>query len=142
MSIIDYHVRARVENAPDYYYREVQTDVLDFSFVDPANPGFVHRDRVLERTTDNEPTAVAAGLNITTNVGSAIVDDVTAVGADPDDTKYVKVSVVRDDASTLLEIQVEEKVLGNYSGTPEGKTLECEIKEFSLVAAGTDLVEV
>ncbi|MHA1806198.1 MAG: hypothetical protein ACTSX2_01325 [Candidatus Thorarchaeota archaeon] len=142
MSIIDYHVRARVENAPDYYYREVQTDVLDFSFVDPANPGLVHRDRVLERTTDNEPTAVAAGLNITTNVGSVIVDDVTAITADPDDTKYVKVSVVRDDASTLLEIQVEEKVLGNYSGTPEGKTLECEIKEFSLVAAGTDLVEV
>lgn len=142
MSIFDYHIRVRVEDSPDYYYREIQTDVLDATVKDPGNPTAVHRDYALEQVKDNEPTATASGLDITTNVGSAIVNDVTSITADPDDTKYVKVSVVRDDTTTDLEIQVEEKVLGNYSGTPAGKTLECEIKEFSLVAAGTALVEV
>jgi hypothetical protein len=142
MSILDYHIRVRVENSPDYYYREVQTDEIDATAKDPGNPTAVHRDYVLEDIKDNEPTATASGLDITTNVGSAIVNDVTAITADPDDIKYVKVSVVRDDTSGDLEIQIEEKVLGNYSGTPAGKTFECEVKEFSLVAAGTDLVEV
>lgn len=142
MSILDYYFRVRVENAPDYYFKGVQTDVVDPTVKDPADPGAVHRDFVVERITDNIPIAVAALLDITTNVGSAIVDDVTSIVADPTDTKYALVSVVRDDITELLEIQVQEKVLGNYAGTPEGKTWECDIAEFSVVAAGTELVEV
>ena len=142
MSILDYHFRVRVENAPDYYYKGIQTDVVDPSVVDPANPGLVHRDFVVERITDNVPEAVAVLLDITTNVGSAIVDDVTSIVADPDDTKFALVSVIRDDGTGVLEIQVQEKVLGNYGGTPAGKTWECDVAEFSVVAAGTELVEV
>jgi len=142
MSILDYHFRVRVEDAPDYYYKGIQTDVADPNVVDPANPGFVHRHYVVEKIVDTVPTAVATLLDITTNVGSAIVDDVTSIVADPDDTKFCLVSVVRDDGTGLLEIQVQEKVLGNYGETPAGKTWECDIQEFSVVAAGTELVEV
>jgi hypothetical protein len=140
--IYDFHFRVRVDDTPDYYYYGIQTDAVDSDAKDPGNSGATHHDFTVLQFKENEPTAVASGLDITTNVGSAIVDDVTAITADPDDIKYIRVSVVRDDTSGNLEIQVEEKVLGNYSGTPEGKTLEYEIKEFSLVAAGTDLVEI
>lgn len=141
MTIIDYHFRVLVEDAPDYYYKGIQTDVIDSNVVDPANPGFPHRDFVVEFQRVNTPTAVASGLDITANVGSVIVDDVTSIVADPDNTKFCLVSVIRDDITALLEIQVQEKVLGNYGTTPDGKTWECDIAEFSVVAAGTDLVE-
>lgn len=141
MTIQDNFVRIRVEDAPDYFYREVQTDVIDPSIVDPANPSFPVSGFVIEDQQINEPTAVASGLDITTNVGSAIVDDVTSITADPDNTKFCLVSVVRDDITSLLEVQVQEKVLGNYAPTPDDKTWECDVAEFSVVAAGTDLVE-
>lgn len=143
MSILDYHVRLRIQDSPDYYYFARQTDVLDVSAVDPANPSFPVLDFVILAHEEPTPiTAVAAGLDITTNVGSAIIDDVTSIVADPDDTKFCLVSIVRDNASQLLEVQVQEKVLGNYAETPDDKTWECDVSEFSLVAAGTDLVEV
>ena len=140
--IYDFHIRIRVNDTPDYYYFAVQTDVLDPDAVDPGNPGAPHHDFTILKYTENTPTAVASGLNITTNVGSAIVDDITAITADPTDIKYVKVSVMRKDDDGVLSILVEEKVLGNYSGVPDDYTLECEITQFSLAAAGTDLVEV
>lgn len=142
MSILDYHFRVLVENAPDYYYKGIQTDVADPDVVDPANPGLVHRDYVVEKTYDNVPTAVATLLNITSNVGSAIVNDIISILADQNDIKHVRVSVVRQDSDSALSILAEEKVLGNYSGTPDGFTLEIEIAEFSVAAAGTELVEV
>ena len=142
MSISDYKFRVRVEDAPDYYYRGIQTDVVDPTVKDPANPGNVHRDFMVERITDTDPTAEATGLDITSNVGTVIVDDITSITADPNDIKYCLVSVVRDNASSLLEIQVQEKVLGNYAETPEDKTWECDIAEFSVIAAGSTLVKL
>ena len=68
------------------------------------------------------------------------MDDLTAIVADPTDIKYVRVSVIRNDGDASLSVMVEEKVLGNYSGVPDAFTLECEIAEFSLIAAGTALV--
>jgi len=142
MSIINYEVRIRVADSPFYYYREIQTDVIDDTIVDPANPAAAVSDFVVEDEHENKPTADATLLDITANVGSAIVNDVTSIVADPDDTKFCLVSVVRDDGTSLLEIQVQEKVLGNYGSTPAGKTWECDIAEFFVVAAGTALVKV
>jgi hypothetical protein len=140
--IYDFHFRVRIENTPDYYHYGIQTDQIDDSAVDPGNPSAPHSDYVIQKFVENVPTATASGLNITTNVGSAIVDDMTAIIADPTDIKYVQVSVIRDDSDASLSILVEEKVLGNYSGVPDDFTLESIINEFSLAAAGTDLVEV
>lgn len=142
MSILDSHVRIRVVNAPDYYYREIQTDTVDDTIVDPAFPARPVADFAIEEQRPNVPTAVPTGLDITADVGSAIVADVTSIVADPDDTKFCLVSVIRDDITSLLEIQVQEKVLGNYGDTPAGKTWECDIAEFFVVAAGTTLVVV
>lgn len=142
MTIIDNHVRIRVDDTPFYYYLEVQTDVIDDSIVDPANPTAAVSDFIIEESIINKPTAVAAGLDITVNVGSAIVNDVTSIVADPDDTKFALVSVVRDDGTGILEIQVQEKVLGNYASTPTDKTWECDIQEFSVIANGSNLVAV
>lgn len=140
--ILDNKVRIVVEDTPVRYYREVQTDVINDTIVDPAFPGLPVRDFVVERIEENVPTAVAALLQITTNVGSAIVNDITNIVADPAETKFVKVSVIRDNGTEALEILVEEKTTGVYAGVPVGKTLEKIINEFSVVAAGTDLVEV
>ena len=142
MTIIDNHVRIRVDDTPFYYYLEVQTDVIDDSIVDPANPTAAVSDFIIEESIINKPTSVASGLDITANVGSAIVNDVTSIVADPDDTKFALVSVVRDDGTGILEIQVQEKVLGNYASTPTDKIWECDIQEFSVIANGSNLVAV
>lgn len=140
MSIVNYHFRIRVEDTPDYYYRGIQTDVMDESAVDPSNPGAPVKDYVVEMKRDAEPSTNPVGLVIHCDVGSAIIDDQTVIVADPTDIKYCLVSLVRDDVSTLLEIQVQEKVLGNYAETPDDKTWLCDIGEYSLAANGTDLV--
>jgi hypothetical protein len=140
--IKDYHARIVVEDTPFRYYREIQTDVVNESIVDPATPAIPVRDFVVEECPETIPTAVAVLLQITTNVGSAIVNDLTNIVADPAETKFVRVSVIRDDGTGALEVLVEEKTTGVYAGVPVGKTLEQIINEFSVVAAGTDLVEV
>lgn len=140
MSIVNYHFRILVEDTPDYYYRGIQTDVIDESAVDPSNPGAPVKDYVVEVKRDAEPGTYASGLVIHCDVGSAIVDDQTVITADVSNIKYCLVSLVRDNVSGLLEIQVQEKVLGNYAETPDDKEWLCDIGEYSLEANGTDLV--
>lgn len=142
MSIIDYHVRVVVEGPTQHYFRIIQTDVVDETVKETGNEAEVHRDFAVELNESTVPTATSALLAITTNVGSVIVDDVTNITADPDDTKFVQISVVRKDSDSVLSILAEEKVLGNYAGVPSGYELEQIINEFSVVAAGTALVEV
>lgn len=139
----DYHVRIVVEDSPLRYYREVQTDTIDSIIVDPSTPGISVRDFVLGKTTMNIPTCegnVPSDMTIRTNVGSAIVNDDYVVTADPDNKKWIKISEVRDSGGNL-EILAFEKVLGDYDDIPSGKSLEKDLKEFSVVAAGTVLVE-
>lgn len=140
--IPNYHFRVRVENNPDYYYRSIQTDVIDENAKDPANPGNVHKDFCIEYTRINEPTSTGSGLTIHADVGSAIVDDQTVVTADLNDVKYFLVSVVRDEITNVLEILVREKVLGNYAEVPVDKIFEQDIDEYLVVANGTDLVKM
>ncbi len=144
MKIIDYHVRVVVEGPSQHYFRTIQTDKFDTTIKESGNETETHRDFVIEKEIQNVPTCVGnspSDLKIRTNVGSAIVNDDYTVTADPDDKKWIKMSVVRDDTSTDLEIVAFEKVLGDYDDTPSGKTLIKDLKEFSVVAAGTVLVE-
>ena len=62
MSIVNYHFRIRVEDTPDYYYRGIQTDVMDESAVDPSNPGAPVKDYVVEMKRDAEPSTNPVGL--------------------------------------------------------------------------------
>jgi len=142
--ITDYHIRITVEGPSLHNSREVQTDVTDNTVKESGNESEVHRDFVIEHTSINQPTCVGnspADLKIRTNVGSAIVNDDYTVTADPDDKKWIKMAIGRDDGTSDLEILAFEKVLGDYADTPSGKTLEKWLKEFSVVAAGTVLVE-
>lgn len=103
------------------------------------------RDFVIERQSNNIPTCVGnspVDLTIRTNVGDAIVNDDYAVTADADDKKFIKMSIARDDGTGILEILAFEKLEGSaYADPPSGKTVEKDLKEFSVVAAGTVLVE-
>lgn len=144
MDILNYHVRVTVEESPPHHYHEVHTDVVDESMVDPAFPSTAVRDLVIESIGINVPTCVGnvpGDLKIRTNVGSAIENDDYVVTADPSDKKYIKISIARDDGTNLLEILAFEKTTGEYGGTPAGKTIEKDLKEFSVVAAGIVLVE-
>ena len=142
--ISDHHVRIVVEESPTHYFREVQTDVVDDTIVDPSFPSTSVRDFVVENVTENIPTCVGnspVDLTIRTNVGSAIVNDDYAVTADPDDKKFIKIVVARDDGTNLLEVIAFEKLLGDYADMPSGKDFVKDLKEFSVIAAGTVLVE-
>jgi len=142
--IIDYHVRITVEGPSLHNYREVQTDAVDETAKESGNESEVHRDFVVECASDNVPTCVGnspSDLDIRINVGSAIEDDDYSVTADPDDKKFIKMAILRDDTSGDLEIYAFEKTTGDYGDVPSGKTHEKYLKEFSVVAAGTALVE-
>lgn len=142
MNILDYHVRTVIEESPFHYYRVIQTDKIDESVKDPAFPSTSTRDFVIEDIFNATVTCVKnvpADLKIRTNLGSAIVNDDYTVVADPDDEKFIKMSLVRDDTSTDLEILAFEKTTGEYASIPAGKTLELDLKEFLVVAAGTSL---
>lgn len=88
------------------------------------------------------PTCTASGLVVTSNVGTYIVADLTTVVADPDDTKFVKISVAIDDTTGVLEIIAFEKTTESYGNPPAGKTVCCDLKEWSVPALGTVLTLV
>lgn len=141
--IWDYHIRLYCEDDSSYH-KEIQTDVVDETIKCPSFPSGTVRDFVVERAILNVPTCVGnspSDLKVRTNVGSAIEDDDYTVTADPDDKKYVKISILRDDTSGDLEIYAFTKTTGEYGSVPSGKELESDLKEFSVVAAGTELVE-
>jgi len=144
--IIDYNIRVVVEGgSPNpHYYRATQTDIIDETAKESGLEGSTHRDFVVEFTSTNQPTCVMnspSDLKIRTNVGSAIVNDDYTATAHESDKKFFKMSLVRDNTSGLLEILAFTKTTGNYGSMPSGKTLEFDLKEFSVVAAGTVLVE-
>jgi len=124
-----------------HYWREDQ-DQIDATIKCGTHPLATVRDFILEGTIESITTAIASGLNITINIGVTVVNKVEAIVADPSDTKYVLVSVYVDDATGIAEDVVFEKTTGEYGDPPSGKTFEKDIAEFSLVAAGTDLVEI
>jgi len=144
--IIDYHVR-KVCDAPDpfEYFRTVQTDVIDSTIECPAHPGGATRDFVVVHEYINIPTCVGnspSDLKIRTNVGSAIVDDDHTVVADPTLKTWIKIGIFRKDSDASLEIYAFERTGGAaYGDEPSGYTLESYLKEFSVVATGTVLVE-
>lgn len=138
--IKDNYIRIVVNESPIHYYRIIQTDVVNESIVDPSFSSTSIRDFVIEEKRTTVPTAVESALQITTNVGTAIVNDIYNVTADVTNTKYVKISVIRVDATQALEILVSEKTTGAYDSIPAGKTLEQDIREFSVIANGTVLV--
>ena len=148
--ITDFNVRivcVPVSGNPAWEYHEVvQTDKFDDTITCPAHqdPGDTVRDFVIKHTTINVPTCVGnspSDLTIRTNVGSAIVDDDTLVTAHSTLKKFVLISLLRVTATQALEIFSREKTDGEYVGIPAGKVLEQDYKEFSVVAAGTVLVE-
>ncbi len=89
------------------------------------------------------PSVVASGLQITVNVDPVIVNDVTNVVADPTDTKFVLVSMSYNKATDVFAIVAREKTTGQYADllSPDEVLVE-DFQEYSLVAAGTTLVEV
>lgn len=144
MEIVDYSIRIVVEGPSLHYFRTIQTDKIDETEKEPGNESEVHRDFAIEKEGPNVPTCDGnnpSDLDIRTNVGSAIVNDDYSVTADPSDKKFIKMSLVRDDTSTDLEIIAFEKTTGDYGSIPSGKTLIGDLKEFSVVASGTVLVE-
>lgn len=130
-----------------HFYREIQTDIVDDTIVDPAFSETSVRDFVIEHKELNVPTCIGdspSDLTIRTNVGSAVVNDDYAVTADTTDQKFIKMSLVRNDSNGLLEIMAFEKIPNQqqeYADTPAGKTFISDLKEFSVVANGTVLVE-
>jgi len=142
--VMNYHVRITVEDTPEYFYSEVQTDIVDDTIVDPAQPGISVRDFCIKETRINVQTCVGnspSNLKIRTNVGSAAVDDDYIATNHATLKKWFMVSLVRNISDGLLEILVFEKTNGDYADTPATKLWIKDLKEFSVVAAGTVLVE-
>ena len=142
----DYNVRIVCQPSGGgwHYHREIQTDSIDNTIGCPTHEGETTKDFVVEKIVPNVPTCIGNSpedLTIRTNVGAAIVNDDYEVTAHASLKKYIKMAVARDDTSGDLEILAFEKTTGEYGDPPSGKTVEAYIKEFSVVANGTELVE-
>ncbi len=114
---------------PDQAKRSVEEGIKAALFADPLEG--------LPRSV------VAVGLQITVNVNAVIVDDVTDVVADPTDAKMVLVSMAYNKATDVFLVVVREKTTGLYADllSPDEVLVE-DLQEYSLVAAGSTLVEV
>jgi len=144
--IVNYEIRLKCVPSGQafHYYRGIQTDKLVVLTDCPDHEGEVASLFVIEYQRPNIPTCVGnspTNLDIRTNVGTEIVDDDYTVTADPSDKKWIKMVILRDDTSTDIEIYAFEKTTGEYGSVPSGKTHEKDLKEFSVVASGTVLVE-
>lgn len=85
----------------------------------------------------------ASGLTITTSINSIIVDDQTVIVPDVSETKYVMVSYIHNETTDVLEVVVFERLEStSYGDLAADERLVADLKEFSVVAGGTDLVEV
>lgn len=87
------------------------------------------------------PTCTSSLLAITANVGTFIVSDVTNVTAHSTLVKTIKITVGIDDTTGVLEIIAYEKTDGEYAAVPLGKSHVADLKEYTLAAAGTEVVE-
>ncbi len=79
------------------------------------------------------------GLNITVNVDTIVVDDVTTVTADETDTKQVKVCCVYNSTSDTFSVVLFEKTTGLYDDLASNEDLAADFGEWEVVANGTDL---
>ena len=114
---------------PDFAKRVEEDAIKGALFVDPLE-GIAH-------------SVAASGLQITVNVDAVIVDDITNIVADPTDQKFILVSMAYDKAADLFAVVVREKTTGQYADllSPDEVLVE-DLQEYSLVAAGSTLVEV
>lgn len=87
-------------------------------------------------------TAVVSGLDLTVNIESLVVDDVTSVVADSTDTKSVLVCYVYDENLDTFSLQVFEKTTGLYADMLLEELLVRCLGEWQVVANGTELTEV
>lgn len=106
------------------------------------DPAASDTDAVAALAAIQLPTCTSSLLDITVNVGTLIVADLTSIVADPSDEKFVKVSIAVDDTTGDPEVYVFEKTTGAYGDLPAGKTLCVDLKEYSVAAAGSALVEI
>ena len=88
------------------------------------------------------PTCTSSGLDITANVGTWVVDDVTSITADPTEIKTCLVSTMIDTTTAAVSIYVFEKTTGAYGDPPAGKMHCSNLKEYTLAAAGSTLAEI
>ena len=89
-----------------------------------------------------KPTCTFSLLQITTNVGSYISGDTYDVTADADEKKWILTSVAIDDTTGVFEVLAFERLdSAQYGDVPAGKTLAGNLKEFSVVALGTELIQ-
>lgn len=102
-----------------------------------GSPDTTEADNML--TAIASPTCVASGLDVTTNVGTYVVDDSYTATADPTETKFVLMSVLIDDTTGVFEVYAFTKTAGFYGSIPAGKTLASDLREFSIEAAGSTM---
>ncbi len=87
-------------------------------------------------------TIVIAGLLITINVGTLIVDDETTIVADGSLTKTVNPRLVYNETAEAFTIEVFEKTDGLYEDFASDERLAFDFGEWTVVASGTVLVPV
>lgn len=106
-----------------------------------GSPSTTEANNIL--TAIQKPTCTHSLLAITVNCGTYLVNDVTNVTADPNDDLTFLVCIYIDDTTGNFEVFVFEKTINeDYDLLQAGKTLATHLKEYSLTAAGTALVEI
>ena len=147
--INEHKVRVVVEGGTPnpHYFNMVQTDVVDEAEKEPGLEGSTHRDFVIESVEPTVPSFVIntpSDLDIRAQVGNAIVDDDTTISNHATLTTTIKVSVLRKQSDSSLEVWIFTHTDGIYGNTPAGYDVEHDIvdREVKIVPAGTVIEEI
>lgn len=87
-------------------------------------------------------SAVTSGLVITVNINTIVVDDETTVVPDGVLTKFVRMLYIHTLSTDVLSLQLFERTDGMYADVTADEDIKGDLGEWSVVASGTDLVEV
>jgi len=118
--------------------QQIDTGELIVSMVDNTNESAV---RALMNGYE-DITCNSSGMTITITMGTIIVSDVTLVTANPGTKKFILMLMAINNATGEPLIYAFEKTQGNYGSFPDGYQEATKIKEYSVEAGGTTLVEI
>ena len=122
-----------------------EKDARDLAETDAAHAeteARIKEDMLSDPLTGLTTDVAISGLDITVNIESMVVDDLTSIVADPTDTKTVMVCYIYNTVTDVFTVAVYEKTTGLYADMLMEEDLVRCFGEWEVVAQGTVLTEV
>lgn len=117
--------------------------------IEPApNQSFTEDQKLIISQWDDASVVINSPnpLDLRVDVGTLIQNDITPIAADPDNSKYILVSIVMDDITKALSVDVTTQLVEDIDEdqyqADVGKSLIHHVGHWMIEAAGTEIKSV